>query len=65
MESTKCENNKIEHNKNVLNLINKEFGELIDLHRFRTDKETLQMLRKALRKLGKLFMMKKKMILST
>ena len=35
MEST------IEQNKHVLNLIIKEFRELIDLYKFRTDKKTL------------------------
>ena len=50
MELTKCENNTIEHNKHVLNLIIKEFRELIDLYRFRTDKKTLKIFRKALRK---------------
>ena len=60
MESSKCENNTIEHNKHVLNLIIKEFRELIGLHRFKTDN-----LRKAIRNREKLFMMKKKMILNT
>ena len=48
MEST------IEQNKHVLNLIIKEFRELIDLYRFRTDKKTLKILRKALRKREKI-----------
>ena len=54
MESIKSENNTIEHNKQVLNLIIKEFRELIDLYRFRTDKISLKMLRKALRKREKI-----------
>ena len=37
MKSTKSENNAIEHNKHVVNLIIKEFRELIDLYRFETD----------------------------
>ena len=41
MESTKCENKTIEHNKHVLNLIIKEFRELIGLYRFKTDKKKL------------------------
>ena len=49
MESTKCENNTIEHNKQVLNLIIKEFRELIGLYWFKTDKKTLKILRKAIR----------------
>ena len=49
MESNKCENNRIEHNKHVLNLIIKEFRELIDLHRFKTDKKTVKILRKPFR----------------
>ena len=46
MESTKCENNTIEHNKYELNLIIKDFRELIDMYRFKTDK---RLLRKAIR----------------
>ena len=65
MESSKCENNTIEHNKNVLNLIIKEFRELIGLYSFKTNKKTVKILRKAIRNREKLFMMKKKMILST
>ena len=49
MESTKCENNTIEHNKQVLNLIIKEFRELIGLYWFKTDKKTVNILRKAIR----------------
>ena len=49
MESTKCENNAVEHNKHVLNLIIKEFRELIDLCGFRTDKRLFKILRKALK----------------
>ena len=49
MESTKCENNTIEHNKHVLNLIIKGFKELIGLYRFKTDKKTVKILRKAIR----------------
>ena len=49
MESTKCENNTIEHNKKALNLIIKEFRKLIDLYRFKTDKRLSNNLRKALR----------------
>ena len=49
MESTKCENNTIEHNKHVLNLIIKEFRELIGLCRFKTDKKNVKILRKAIR----------------
>ena len=54
MESTKCENNTqlnntIEHNKHVLNLITKGFRELIGLYRFKTDKKTVKILRKAIR----------------
>ena len=49
MESTKCENNTIEHNKHVLNLIIKEFRELIGLCRFKTNKKTVNILRKAIR----------------
>ena len=49
MESTKCENNTIEHSKHVLNLIIKEFKELIGLYRFKTDKKTVKILRKAIR----------------
>ena len=37
MESTKCENNRIENNKHVLTLIIKDVRELIGLHRFKTD----------------------------
>ena len=51
MEST---NNTIKHNKHVLDLIIKEFRELFDLYRFRTDKKTLKSLRKALRKREKI-----------
>ena len=47
MESIKCENNTIEHNKHVLNLIIKEFRELIDLYRFRTDKKTFENFKKS------------------
>ena len=65
MESSKCENNTTEHNKHELNLIIKEFRELIGLYRFKTDKKTVKMLRKAIRSCEKLFMMMKKMILST
>ena len=54
MESIKCENNTIEHNKHILNLIIKVFRELIGLYRFRTDKELLKILRKALRKREKI-----------
>ena len=39
MESTKCVNNKTERNKHVLNLIIKDFRELIGLYRFKTGKE--------------------------
>ena len=48
MQSTKCENNTIEHNKHVLNLIIKEFRQLIGLYRFKTDKK-LKILRKTIR----------------
>ena len=48
MESNKCENNRIEHNKHVLNLIIKEFRELIDLHRFKTDKKNCKNLKKTI-----------------
>ena len=41
MESTKCENKTTEHNKHVLNLIMKEFRELVGLYRFKTDKKKL------------------------
>ena len=54
MESTKCENNTIEHSKYILNLIIKGFKELIDLYRFSTDKKALKLLRKALRKREKI-----------
>ena len=49
MESTKCENNTIEHYKHILNLIIKEFRELIDLFRFKTDKKTVKSLNKPFR----------------
>ena len=39
MESTKCEKNTNEHNKQVLNLIIKEFRELVGLYRFKTHKK--------------------------
>ena len=42
MESTKSENNTVEHNKHVLNLIIKEFRELIDLYRFKIDKNSFK-----------------------
>ena len=42
MESTKCENNTIEHNKQALNSIIKEFRKLIDTYKFRTDKKTFK-----------------------
>ena len=48
MESNKCENNRIEHNKHVLNLIIKEFRELIDLYRFKTDKKNCKNLKKTI-----------------
>ena len=54
MESTKCENNTIEHNKQALSLIIKEFRKLIDLYKFRTDKKTLKILRNTLRKYEKI-----------
>ena len=38
----------IEHNKQVLNSITKEFRKLIDLYKFKTDKKTLKILRKVL-----------------
>ena len=41
MESTKCKNNTIEDNKQVLNLIIKEFRELIGLYQFKTDKKKM------------------------
>ena len=47
MESTKCENNTIEHNKNVLNLIIKEFRELTGLYMFKTDKENCKNFKKS------------------
>ena len=49
MESTKCEKNTIEQSKYVLNLITKNFRELIDLYRFKTDKITLNIFRRAIR----------------
>ena len=49
MESTKCENKTTEHNKHVLNLIMKEFRELVGLYRFKTDKKNCKILRKAIR----------------
>ena len=55
MESTKWENNTIEHNKHVLNLIIKEYRELIGLYRFKTDKKkTVKILRKAIRNCEKI-----------
>ena len=54
MESTKCENNTIEHSKYILNLIIKGFKEFIDLYRFSTDEKALKFLRKALRKREKI-----------
>ena len=54
MESTKCENNTIEHNKQALSLIIKEFRKLIDSYKFRTDKKTLKILRNPLRKYEKI-----------
>ena len=47
MESTKCENNRIEHNKHVLNLIIKEFRELIVFYRFKTDKKNCKSFKKS------------------
>ena len=47
MESTKCENNTVERNKHVLNLIIKEFRELIGLYRFKTDKKTCKNFKKS------------------
>ena len=47
MESTKCENNTIEHNKHVLNLIIKEFRVLIGLCRFKTDKKNCKNFKKS------------------
>ena len=44
----------IEHNKHLLDSIIKEFKELIDLYRFRTDKKSLKILGKALRKREKI-----------
>ena len=46
IESTKCENNTTEHNKHALNLIIKEFRELIGLYRFKTDKENYKNFKK-------------------
>ena len=46
MESTKCKNNTIEDNKQVLNLIIKEFRELIGLYRFKTDKKKCKNVKK-------------------
>ena len=54
IESTKCENNTFEQNKRVLNLIIKKFRELIGLHRFKTDKITVKILRKAIRNCEKI-----------
>ena len=49
MESTRCENSAIEQRKYVLNSVTKEFRELIGLYRFKTDKRSLKLLRKAMR----------------
>ena len=46
MGSTKCEKNAIERNKHVLNLIIKEFRELIGLYRFKTDKKNCKNFKK-------------------
>ena len=46
MESTKCKNNTIEDNKQVLNLIIKEFRELIGLSQFKTDKKKCKNVKK-------------------
>ena len=49
MESTRCENSAIEQRKYVLNSVTKEFRELNGLYRFKTDKRSLKLLRKAMR----------------
>ena len=50
MEPTKCENNTIDHNKQALHSIIKEFRKLIDTYKFRTDKKLLKIKKKTLRK---------------
>ena len=54
MESTRCENSAIEQSKYVLDSVTKELRELIGLYRFKTDKRTLKILRKALKNCDKL-----------
>ena len=46
MEPTKCENNTIDHNKQALHSIIKEFRKLIDTYKFRTDKKLLKIKKK-------------------
>ena len=45
-KSTECQNNTIEHNKHVIDLIIKEFRELIDLYRFRIGKKNSKIFKK-------------------